>query len=230
MEVVLFDLEDTLVKTEGPMTIKELKNRAKQKFSEMGIPDQTLQKSDKVTIMRNEAYRYAEKHFSHNRRKLFNSEFDKFMKDYEVAAARDSALFDDTVQALQELQKIGTIMGIVTNTSREALQKILSEHRIGAFFQVVVTREDVKMLKPSPEGIRLALKRLHREKNHFFFVGDSMFDMTAAMKAKGISILVCRECSDESKKLADFTVRSLLEIPRIIGLIEKHGFSLNKYK
>lgn len=219
MEIVLFDLEDTLVKTEGPITIRELRNRAKEKFLELGIPAQLLCKSDKVTIMRNEAYRYAEKCFSHSRRKLFNSEFDKFMKDYEVAAAQSSALFDDTVQALRELGNIGAMMGIVTNTSREALEKIFSEHEIRDFFHVVVTREDVKMLKPSPEGIQLALRRLHKEKNRFFFVGDSMFDMTAAMKAKGISILVCRKCSDKSTKLADFTVRSLLEIPRIIKSI-----------
>lgn len=219
MEVVLFDLEGTLVKTIGPITIKELTKQTKRKLSELGIPSRILSKTDKATIMRNEANKYVEEHFDENRRKLFNFEFDKFMIDYEVAAAQNSLLFDKTLKALRELRKIGAIMGIVTNTSREALETILSKHQIEKFFQVAVTREDVKMLKPSPEGIQLALERLHREDDCFFFVGDSVFDVTAAMKAKGISILVCRNCSDRSTKLANYTVQSLLEIPRIINEI-----------
>lgn len=219
MQVVLFDLEGTLVKTEGPITMRELRNQTKHKLLELGIPYQIVTKTDKATIMRNEANRYVEKYFDDDRREFFYFEFDKFMKDYEVAAAQSSVLFDETLRVLRELRKMGAIMGIVTNTSREALETFFSKHQIGEFFQVVVTREDVKMLKPSPEGIQLALRRLHREDNRFFFVGDSEFDVTAAMKANGISILVCRNCSNRLTKLANYTVRSLLEIPRIINEI-----------
>lgn len=217
MKVVLFDLEGTLVKTEGPITIRELRNQTKHKLLKLGIPSEIISKTDKATIMRNEANKYAEKCFGDNRRKFFNLEFDKFMKDYEVAAAQSSVLFDETLAVLEELREMGTILGIVTNTSREALETIFSKHQIGEFFQVVITREDVKMLKPSPEGIRLALRRVHREDKPFFFVGDSEFDITATTKAKGISILVCRKCSDRSTKRADHTVPSLLEIPKIIS-------------
>jgi len=219
MEVVLFDVEGTLVKTVGPITIKELTNQTKRKLLELGIPCQILSKTGIATIMRNEANKYVEKHFHDNRRKLFNFEFDEFMKDYEVPAAQNSMLFDETLRVLRELRKMGAIMGIVTNTSREALEIIFSKHQIGKFFQVTVTREDVKMLKPSPEGIQLALERLHRQDNLFFLVGDSVFDATAATKAKGISILVCRNCSSKSTKLANYSVQSLLEIPKIINEI-----------
>jgi len=219
MEVVLFDLEGTLVKTVGPITIKELTNQTKRKLLELGIPSQIISKTDKATIMRNEANKYVEKHFDGNRRDLFNFKFDKFMKDYEVAAAQNSVLFDETLGVLRKLRKMGVIMGIVTNTSREALETIFSKHQIGKFFKVAVTREDVKMLKPNPEGIQLALERLHKEDDRFFLVGDSVFDVTAAMKAKGICILVCRKSSSRSAKLANYTVRSLLEIPRIINEI-----------
>ena len=223
MEVVLFDLEDTLVKTIGPITIKELTEQTKSKLSELGIPSRILSKTDKATIMRNEANKYVEEHFTENRRELFNFEFNKFMIDYEIAAAQSSLLFDETLMALREFRKMGAIMGIVTNTSREALETILSKHQIEEFFQVTVTREDVKMLKPSPEGIQLALERLHREDDCFFFVGDSAFDVIAAMKARGISILVCRSCSKRSTNLANYTVQSLSEIPIIISKFRAQG-------
>ena len=216
MKVVLFDLEGTLVRTKGPITAEELGNQTKQKLLELGIPNQILCRTSKATIMRNEASKYVEKYFGDNRRKLFNFELDRFMKNYEVAAAHNSMLFDETLHVLRELQNMGTVMGIVTNTSKEALELIFSKHPIQEFFQVVITREDMKMLKPSPEGIQLALRRLQRKGELFFFVGDYAFDVTAATKAKGISILVCRKSSHRPTKSANYIVQSLSGIPSII--------------
>jgi len=220
MKVVLFDLEGTLVKAWGPITIKELKNRTKSKLLELGIPRRILSRTDKFTIMLNAATKYADNHFDPNRRRLFNIELDKVLKAYEVSAAQNSVLFNETFSVLRELEKIDAILGIVTNTSREALEIILSKHSIGEFFQVAITREDVRQMKPNSEGIQLALERLHREDDDFFFVGDSVFDVTAATKAKGISILVCRNCSSKATKLANYTIQSLLEIPKIVNEIE----------
>ena len=226
MKVVLFDLEGTLVKAWGPITIKELKNRTKSKLLELGIPRRILSRTDKFTIMLNAATKYADNHFDPNRRRLFNIELDKVLKAYEVSAAQNSVLFNETLSVLRELEKIDAILGIVTNTSREALEIILSKHSIGEFFQVAITREDVRQMKPNSEGIQLALERLHREDDDFFFVGDSVFDVTAAAKAKGVSILVCRNCSKMYRKLADYTIQSLLEIPK---LISKWSVDLKKY-
>lgn len=91
---------------------------------------------------------------------------------------------------------------------------MLSSHGIADFFEVIVTREDVKKLKPDPEGILLALKRL--EARDFFFVGDLVYDSEAAEKAGGKSIIVNRNPSMKLGFPADYIVNSLTEIPRII--------------
>lgn len=215
MQVVLFDLEGTLVSADGPISVKELTNRTKQKLLELGIPRHILSKTDKATLMRNEATIYVEEFFKKNQRKLFQIEFDLFMKDYEIAAAQSSVLFNETLPVLHNLKKMGSIMAVVTNTCRKAVEIFFSKHQIGDFFQAVVTREDVKLLKPDPKGIQLALERLGR-KDDFFFVGDSEFDVKATLKAKGIAILVRRKFSNKPEKLPNYVVRSLLEVPIIL--------------
>jgi HAD superfamily hydrolase (TIGR01509 family) len=108
-------------------------------------------------------------------------------------------------------------MGIVTNTCREAANRMLNMHGIGEFFDVTITREEVKMLKPEPEGIRLALKRLKAQR--FVFVGDLIHDVRAAEKAGGTSIIVNREPSKRLDFQADYVVESLTKIPELVQRI-----------
>jgi len=103
---------------------------------------------------------------------------------------------------------------VITNTSREAANRILSINKITDFFEVVITREDVKRLKPDPEGIQLALKRLNAQ--DFVFVGDLVHDSRAAEKAGGISIIVNRNPSKKLEFHADHVVESLLGISYLI--------------
>jgi len=79
---------------------------------------------------------------------------------------------------------------------------------------VVATREDVKRLKPDPEGILLALKKLGE--TEFFLVGDLIYDAQAAENAGGLSIIVNRNPSKDLEFPADYVVQSLAEIPALI--------------
>jgi len=105
-------------------------------------------------------------------------------------------------------------MGLITNTSREAADRILYIHSIKNFFEVVITREDTEKLKPDPEGILLALRRL--KARDFVFVGDLVHDSQAAEKAGGKSIIVNRDPSKKLEYHADYIVKSLDEIPNLI--------------
>jgi len=94
---------------------------------------------------------------------------------------------------------------------------MLSMHGIADFFEVVITREDVKKFKPDPEGILLALERLNAR--DFFFVGDLVHDSRATEKADGISIIVNRSPSKKLDFHADHVVRSLRGVPSLIRRI-----------
>jgi phosphoglycolate phosphatase-like HAD superfamily hydrolase len=57
-----------------------------------------------------------------------------------------------------------------------------------------VTRDDVKKLKPDPEGLRLAVRKLGAR--DFIMIGDLPLDISASKEAKG------KKCSFKGTKIA----------------------------
>jgi HAD superfamily hydrolase (TIGR01549 family) len=213
---VLFDLEGTLVQTieEDEEPIRTFRAGTREKLVELGIPSGELEGLVGATLMRNKAIDYVNKHFSKEEAKQFHAEVDRFMKDFETQWAEDSKIFPDTLPALSKLRGMGCRMGVVTNTSRDAANRELSMHGIAEFFEVIVTREDVRKLKPDPEGTTLASRKLGIKE--FFFVGDLIHDLRAAEKAGGTTILIDRNSINKERLRADYVVKSLIEVPDLI--------------
>ena len=217
MVVVLFDLEGTLVQSieNNQEAVLEFRIETRKKLLELGIPTDVLKNEITSTLMRNRAIEHVKKHYDETKAKWFHLQMDMFLKTFELSWAKKSIVFPETLSALRKLKEQGYKMGIITNTSREAANYILTKHEIVNFFEVVNTREDVKKLKPDPEGILLALKKLDAQ--DFYFVGDLVHDSKAAEKAKGTSIIVNRNPKRKLDFHADYVIRSLIEIPSLIN-------------
>lgn len=221
MVVVLFDFEGTLVRSmeNDPEAVTRFRTKTKEKLLELGVPSDVLEGETKSTLLRNKAVEYVEEHFSEKEAKRFHAEMDDFLKSYELHWANRSRIFLDAIPTLRMLKKLGYKMGLVTSTSKEAANRMLSKHGISAFFDVVVTREDVKKLKPHPEGILLALNKMNGQ--DFFFVGDLIYDSLASKNAGGVSIIVNRSTSKKPKFHANYFVKSLKEIPSIVQQLNR---------
>ena len=216
MIVVLFDLEGTLVQSieADERAVAESRIKTREKLIELGIPRSELEGMTRSTLMRKRAVEYVEERFDPREAERFHLELDRFLKTYELAWAEGSKIFPDTLPMLRVLRSLGYRMGLVTNTSTEAANRMLSMHGIADFFEVVITRENVKQIKPDPEGIILALKSLKAQ--DFFFVGDLVYDSEAAKQAGGTSIIVNRNPLRKLEFHADYVVNSLTEIPSIV--------------
>ena len=216
MVVILFDLEGTLVQSieNDEKAILEFRIETRKKLLESGIPVSVLKDVKASTLMFNEAIEYVAEHFSEREAKRFHLEMDRFLGRYQVSWASQSRIFPETLLALRKFRELGYKMGVITNTSKEAANHMLSTHEIRDFFEVVITREDVKKLKPDPEGILLALRKLNER--GFFFVGDLVHDSKATRKAGGRCVIVNRSLSKKLEFQTDYVVKSLLEIPELI--------------
>lgn len=216
MIALLFDLEGTLIQSpwENPQHVSEFRTHTRKKLIELGIPSPTLQGIERSTLMRNKASEYIERHLSKAEAQRFHKEMNNFLRRYEVDAATNSILFTDTVPTLVELKKRRVKMGLVTNTSIEAVQITFRLHNLDGYFDAIITREHVKRLKPEPEGILLALRQLGA--HDFLMVGDLKIDVLAAKKADGHSVLVNRSRQWANNADPDYVVRSLRSIPPIL--------------
>ncbi|MGA3192291.1 MAG: HAD-IA family hydrolase [Candidatus Bathyarchaeia archaeon] len=241
---VLFDLEDTLVKT--PWSVRqhvlEFRRDTRRKLIDLGIPKTVLEGIKRATIMRNIASEYVQRHLGEERARVYRREMETFLNHYELDSARKSRLFPETISTLQTLRELGAKIGLVTNTSRRAADVVFEIHGLKEYFDVVVTREDVTRLKPDPEGVLLAARKLGATR--FFLVGDLMLDVLAAKGANGVAIMVTRdlEKSDSNDLFrslpeilnknqrapgegrgfqADYVIKSLREVPAIVRAEER---------
>lgn len=211
---VIFDLEETLVETPWINYVAGFRTATKKKLLTLGVPQTVLEGVERSTVMRNKAAEYTQSYFTKQQQEIFNREMELSLRTYELDAARNSKLFPETVPTLKKLRTMGVPMGLVTNTSREAVDTDFRLHSIGSYFSSVVTRERVTKLKPDPEGILLAAKELGAK--HVFMVGDLAIDVHAAKAANATCIIVKRSHGDALNLNPDHYVDSLSEIPAII--------------
>jgi phosphoglycolate phosphatase len=92
-------------------------------------------------------------------------------------------------EGLQLLQSKGIKTALVSNVGGKALAMAFQKLDLRSSFDLRVSRNDVQDMKPSGEGITLAIKRLHIRKEKALFVGDSADDIHAAREA-GVKVIL----------------------------------------
>jgi HAD superfamily hydrolase (TIGR01549 family) len=105
----------------------------------------------------------------------------------EEAAKRQAELFPGVREMLATLGR-SRKLGLVTSGSRHRVMTDLERTGIRPYFQIVVTGNDIKQPKPSPEGLELALASLGLQPHEAVYLGDSYADYEMARSA-GVEFL-----------------------------------------
>ncbi|NWG10023.1 MAG: HAD family hydrolase [Nitrososphaerales archaeon] len=154
------------------------------------------------------------------------SNLEKFLWDIlekiELRAADETDLQPDALQTLISIKNLGLRMAIVTNNGRKATNMVAKKFGLNDFFDVVVTREGAKELKPDGGSIERALEILGINSSEAIYVGDGVIDILAAEKAKVISVAIPTGVSridDLVKAKPDYVIGSLKDIKRLIESI-----------
>lgn len=184
VEAVLFDLEGTLVDLQW--NLQEAVKETLEMLRTLGYPIQRLQGMKYSTLML-EAVRMAQDigQSPDRVREMIGAIYDRYDED----ALRRWTLQEGSKDLLSALKTKGTKIGLVSNVGRKALEKALPKLDLRPFFDVVVSRNDVQSMKPSGEGLRLALSRLGVIQDKALYVGDSSDDVQAA-RAAGVKVII----------------------------------------
>lgn len=123
---------------------------------------------------------------------------------YEKYSSRfNEILRDDTVylnfKLLQKLKEKGLKIGIVSTSKRKFIDLILSNLNQKNLFEIIIAREDVDELKPSPEAYKKALEISKVSSDQCIAVEDSNRGIESAIKA-GIKTLRVNEYNDYKVK------------------------------
>ena len=124
--------------------------------------------------------------------------------------------FDDVGPALGELRKQGWKFALLTNCDRDIIA--LTQRRLPANFDAVVTAEDVSAYKPSPAHFRLFQSTFASSASAWIHVAQSYFHDIKPTHELGITrIWVNRQGERDDPSLADAVIRGLAELPGAIS-------------
>lgn len=109
----------------------------------------------------------------------------KLVEEVEAKGMHEAKLEPHALDILHHLKAEGRILTILTNNAFRAAKEALERLAIFHLFDLVLGREDMEALKPSPSGVNSIINRWKHavEKDEWVLVGDSWIDGAAAHEA-----------------------------------------------
>lgn len=107
-----------------------------------------------------------------------------FKKKADEVMVNNTILYEGTVDILANLKSAGYRIGIVTTKYSYRIKDIFNKYNSLHMLDVIVGGDNVKVEKPSPEGILYALGKISLDKSEVLYVGDSLVDAKAAQNAQ----------------------------------------------
>ena len=129
---------------------------------------------------------------------------------------------DDAANVLRSLKSAGVGLAVLTNNARRAAAAALERFHLLHYLDVVLGRDDVSALKPSPAGLLHAVKILGP--TSVAMVGDASIDGIAANRA-GVPFIAFRPTiADMDRRGVDrwATIHDLSEIATLLPRLQDH--------
>ncbi len=146
------------------------------------------------------------------------------LEQHEHEAAERSQPNPGAEELVAHLKKRQLKLGILTRNSLASVRTALHNFRRirESDFDVIVTRHDPARPKPSPDGVRLAARKMRLSPDALLVVGDYVFDIEAGQRAGAhTAFLVSKATKHFPDPPADVTIRALTELKTFIPTIRR---------
>ena len=203
---VVFDFDFTLA--DSFRGIVECANHA---LHVMGLPPTTpaeIRRTVGYSLPESLVRLVGEEHSARGREymRLFVDKADEVMADCTY-------VYDYVPETVEHLRGLGLRLGIVSTKYRYRIEDVLGREGLLEHFEVIVGGEDVSKFKPDPESLNLALDKLGLPPEAVLYVGDSVVDAEAAMRA-GVPFAAVLSGSTPREAFSKFETRMILNSVR----------------
>lgn len=144
----------------------------------------------------------------------------EYVKEADTYMTVNTFFFPETLTVLKTLKSQGAQIGIISTKFRFRIREMVDQHFPKDFFDIIIGGEDVKQAKPDPQGIKKALRRLHRRKSETLYIGDSTVDAETAQAAKVDFVGVLNGMTTR-EELMVYPHRQILDNLSLLPLIHK---------
>jgi len=160
----------------------------------------------------------------YNKKNIFSEKFLadtlQYLKNEELKAAEKSVPLPGCINLVKDFKRRGIKIGIITRNCRDAVEVVINKFSIP--YDALLTREDVKKVKPDKEHIKTAIKLLGLRKNEVIMVGDHPMDIKCA---KNFGVMSCGILSGNAhirssfkKEGADFILTNIEDLYCLFGI------------
>ena len=220
VEAVIFDLDGTLI--EADLRMREAKMEFLRRLRRLGMNFKAIDaRRPAETIMT-----YLERYHKADRGFLLKVLEESF-KPYELEAAEKAKPRAGARRVLEKLELIGCKLGLASNNSRRSVEIVLEKLGAKNSFSAIVTRDDVRRLKPHEEILMKAVKKLGVAPWRSLYVGDSAADVIAGRRA-GVHVAAIVGGADSRDRLLrsqpNYLIERLEEVLEIIRILERRTF------
>lgn len=128
-------------------------------------------------------------------------------------------LYPGIKEILRHLKSKQILLSVYTGKGKDAATITLKKLGIYSEFDLIITGDDVKEHKPSPEGINIFLEKFNLKKEEVLMVGDAISDIKAARKAgvKIASVVWDSYSKEEIIKLgSDYVFNTVEELKKFL--------------
>jgi HAD superfamily hydrolase (TIGR01509 family) len=143
---------------------------------------------------------------------------------YEVEAAKTTTILPGVIEVLKTLREMGLKIGLCTVSSERSVNIIMQRFKMNCLFDVVISREHVRRVKPDIEHIERALKALEVSPREAMVVGDSYVDMKCASDVGAVAVGLLTGVSTARELIdfgANYLITSVVDLPTLVRQINK---------
>ena len=214
MELICFDLDDTLVKANRTHVIAFKKAFKKNMLPKKTSKEILKQFSQESSVLVQKLYPTLTK----KQRETVVQDHDYFVITQTAKYMHCFPRVKETLKKLKKKYKIA----ILSNAKHKEICATLQHVKIKEnYFDLIIGNDDVTHPKPAPDEMIKAEQLLKIKKG--YMVGDSIYDVRAGNKAglKTIAVLTGNHSRKELKKEKPWKIiKSLKELPKILEIFK----------
>lgn len=142
-----------------------------------------------------------------------------YIKNGESIITKNTKWLKHSVSCLRYLKSKNIKIGIISTKLRIRIEEFLIKEKIVDIFDIIIGLEDVKSVKPDPEGLSLALNSLKLKKEEVFYIGDTTIDQDTAFNG-GVDFIAAltgdTKEDDFDKTKVNHFVKNLSKLKKVI--------------
>ncbi len=144
---------------------------------------------------------------------------------YDMDALSRWSIRDGVKRFLELVKSCGIKLAVLSNVGSKALDRALEKFGIARFFDVVVSRDDMRFLKPHPSSVDGVLERLELCPNEVVYVGDSFSDLLAA-RSRSIRLFILPFGEVEERRFIEAGFSNFIRsFGELVEILKKEVFS-----